>query len=172
MEQKGSMPTIEECKPVSGERWIFEIKSRSRPTQKPWRVDLEAYNWNGACDCEDFRFSREKDLTLGAKPGDDYRCYHILTARSYVMEEIFPKLAMALGGPRMPTPGEGTSAKTRAREAIKALRGDVANLMEMRQLITGQIEESYEEQTDSDSSPEPKRTPPKIYHLEDRRFER
>lgn len=166
------MPTIEECKPVEGERWIFEIKSRSRPTQKPWRVDLEAYNWNGACDCEDFRMSREKDLTLGAKPGDDYRCYHILTARSYVLEEVFPLLAKALGGPKMPTPGEGTSAMTRAKDAIRGLQGRVSNLMELRQMITGLIDECYEEQTDSQPDPKPERPAQKIYHLQDRQFSR
>ena len=166
------MPTTEECTPVEGMRWTFDIKSRSRPTQKPWRVDLEAYHWNGACDCEDFRFNKESDLSHGAKPSDDYRCYHILTARSYVMEEIFPLLAKALGGPTMAEPGAGESQMTQAKKAIRALQGHVPNLIELRQMITGLIDECYEDQTDSQPSPEPQRPAQKIYHLQDRQFTR
>lgn len=178
--RKGS--AMQEVTPVEGMRWTFHVRSRSRPTQKPWVVDLEAYNWSGACDCEDFHFSREPDLKAGAKAGDDYRCYHILVCRSYVMEEIFPKLAQALGGPRMPTPGEGAGARTRARELIESIK-TVPGLMELRQLITGRIDEltdnEHQEPTgepDPDAEPKPQRAAQKIYHLQDersaRRYER
>lgn len=170
---------FQEVQIIEGKRWCFEVHSRSRPGQKH-EVDLEAYSWNGACACENFHFAHGKDLEHGAKPSDDLRCYHILTARSYVMEEIFPKLAKALGGPKMVNAGEGQSHQARAREAIQSVK-DVGLLMQLRQLIDKQIddiigENEHETETDSNQDSEPERAPQKVYHLEtganERRYQR
>lgn len=158
---------FEEVQPIEGKRWCFRVHSRSRP-ELFHEVDLEAYTWNGACACENFMFAHAPELERGAKASDDMRCYHIITARSYVMEYVFPKLALAMGGPKMATAGEGESAATRAKQAIKSIR-DVSLLMELRQLITGQIDEvvgrDYENASNPKQSAEPRRSAQKVYHL-------
>lgn len=162
------MATIPEVQEIEGERWSFLVKSRSRPTHKPWRVDLEAYTWNGACDCEDFHFSREPDLRRGAKASDDLRCHHILRARSYLFEEIFPKLAVAMGGPKMASPGAGYSPSTRVKHDLKAIQ-NVGDLIALRTMIDAQIEERLEhhgtDKQNRGNQREPQRPAPKIYHL-------
>lgn len=157
---------FEEVTIIEGKRWCFEVHSRSRPGQKH-EVDLEAYSWNGMCACENFHFAHGKDLEHGAKPSDDLRCYHILAARSYVMEEIFPKLAKALGGPRMQTAGEGPSPAHRAKEAILSVR-DPGLLMQLKQIIDQQIDKltGRDYEPNPEQSSESNRHPQKIYSLE------
>lgn len=84
--------------PITGEAFRFYVDSVSHPGA-PHLVDLESYRWGGQCDCENFKFRKEKDLAaLGPKsvPDDSYRCSHIKAARSFYMDEIFPKLAAAI----------------------------------------------------------------------------
>lgn len=84
--------------PIAGETFRFYVDSKSRPDM-PHLVDLESYRWGGQCSCENFKFRHEKALSeLGPKsiPDDSFRCSHIKAARSYYMDEIFPKLAAAI----------------------------------------------------------------------------
>lgn len=167
------MAEIKEVTPIEGERWSFHVHSRSRPGLRH-RVDLEAYNWNGACDCEDFNFNREPDLRRGAAAHDDWRCYHLRVARSFVMEEVFPMLAKAMGGPKMPTPGAGQSTLTRAKRSIKDIK-DVGDLISLRNEITALIDEQIDHESDHpDSNPsrESQRPAPKVYNLQSRQYTR
>jgi hypothetical protein len=63
-----------------GEFLVFTIHSRSRP-RNPHRVDLEAFDGNGACDCEHFVFKLAPELKHGAEPSERYECWHIRQAK-------------------------------------------------------------------------------------------
>jgi len=84
--------------PIAGETFRFYVDSRSNPNA-PHLVDLESYRWGGQCDCENFKFRKEPDLSKlppSAVPDDSYRCSHIKAARSYFLDEILPKLAASI----------------------------------------------------------------------------
>jgi hypothetical protein len=91
--------------PIAGETFRFYVDSKSRPDM-PHLVDLESYRWGGQCSCEAFKFKHEpalSRLTVKTIPDDSYRCSHIKAARSYYMDEIFPKLAAAIRRIAAPT---------------------------------------------------------------------
>lgn len=96
-----------EIKPEEGSWVVYFVHSRTRASIY-WRVDLEAYDWNGACDCEHFKFHCEPNLVRGAKASDDFRCYHIKMARSHVMDEVFPTLLEAIRKKQQPTTAKRT----------------------------------------------------------------
>lgn len=76
-----------EVKPDEFEKHTFTVQSRSEAV-KPYRVYLDAYSWNGMCNCADFEFRFRPHLERGENPGDDKRCWHIKRARSYYLDEI------------------------------------------------------------------------------------
>ena len=80
--------------PIVGEFWRFHIRSRTRADLH--LVDLEAYNFNGECSCEHFRFKLCRMLDDGAKPSESRRCDHIKRARAYMTEILFPLVAKNL----------------------------------------------------------------------------
>ncbi len=59
-------------------RWFVPSHSRNIDHL----VDLENYGGNGSCTCEHFTFTLERILQKGAKPGDEWRCKHIIQARA------------------------------------------------------------------------------------------
>lgn len=80
-------PLPDRCEPVPGERLTFRVASRSRP--KPWRVDLEAWGFNGECECEAFNFHHLPKLKadfLEGRPARRRRCWHIQRAFEYHAE--------------------------------------------------------------------------------------
>jgi hypothetical protein len=80
---------------VDGEYFTFRIGSRSRPDRTHF-VDLEENEWNGKCDCEFFSMKCQPKLNRGATPCDGLRCAHIRRARSYLLDNVLPKLSAAL----------------------------------------------------------------------------
>src|SRR4051812_22136675 len=97
------MPVVEDVEEIGHEHFRFYVISRADQTHKHL-VDLEGYRFNGWCGCERFKFACEPELSRGAKPDDRLRCWHIKRARSYFMDNILPKLAEALHGPKAPAP--------------------------------------------------------------------
>jgi len=71
---------------VPHEVWCFTVTSLSRPHDPPYRVELDAYDFNGQCPCKRFTFSLQKRLEAGARPGDKYRCNHLKRAWTFWME--------------------------------------------------------------------------------------
>ena len=75
-------------------------------------VELDLYDGNGGCTCEDFTFRLEPILRAGAVPndfeGDALRCDHIKAARTKLVDDIIanvahkPALATAAPAPRQP----------------------------------------------------------------------
>ncbi len=80
---------------IAGETFSFFVASESRATS-PHRVEIDAYHFNGACSCPDFKCRKEPKLSRGAKPSDELRCRHVRKARSYFLDEILPILAKEL----------------------------------------------------------------------------
>ena len=77
--------------PIEGELFRFHVRSRTRGIQH--LVDLEEYEWNGACSCEHFTLRFRRQLEDGAAPGNSRRCDHIKRARDYALEELLPLVA-------------------------------------------------------------------------------
>lgn len=107
------MARIKNVEPVQGDYFTYYVHSRSRPGEK-WRVELEPFNWNGSCTCENFMFAHAPDLSRGVKPdGDSHRCYHIMAARSYFLEEVAPMIAKQL--PKAPPSITGQIEKPKGK---------------------------------------------------------
>lgn len=65
------------CEVLRSEGFFVYLVASRRKNIAPHRVDLEQYNFNGACDCEDFQIRREPVVSRSMVPGDDTRCHHI-----------------------------------------------------------------------------------------------
>jgi len=74
-----------EVEPIFGERWCYHVRSRSG--HQAYRVDLEAFEGNGQCDCLHFE-TRFKPILSRGIARDWLRCYHILRARGLVLNAI------------------------------------------------------------------------------------
>ena len=51
-------------------------------------VEINCYDWNGACACPHFTFRLEPLMKAGAKPSNATRCHHILEARDQFIEDV------------------------------------------------------------------------------------
>jgi hypothetical protein len=51
-------------------------------------VELDAYNGNGKCACENFQYRLEPLLKAGAKPSNATRCHHCLEARDQFIDDV------------------------------------------------------------------------------------
>lgn len=71
---------LREVTPVHGEMGVYLVESRSRPAIQH-RVDVLAYNGNGACGCEHFEIRVRGTLERGAKPAIHLECRHLAVAR-------------------------------------------------------------------------------------------
>ena len=81
--------------PIAGEWLCFTVRSRSRPRMEH-RIELEAYNFNGFCSCENFEFHLNGKLKRGERDsiGDRYRCPHIRAARNWLLDrKLLPQIA-------------------------------------------------------------------------------
>lgn len=85
--------------PVEGELLQFDVESDSNP-HFPWRVDLREFEYQGGCDCMDFRV-RVKPLMRDRTPapGKQYgfvpeqkRCPHVRSALRYFLREWIPRV--------------------------------------------------------------------------------
>lgn len=84
--------------PIPGELLCFNVRSHRDPGVQ-YRVELDAYNYNGACSCEHFTIRLEPELAKQgrhAKPSPLLRCKHIMEARDSFMDEVLPKLGQAI----------------------------------------------------------------------------
>lgn len=150
------MPEIPRVIAIPGEWWTFNVHSWSKPGTRH-RVELDAFGWNGSCTCEWYEYNCAPELSRGAAPCDGYRCRHIHVARSYVLDEILPKLAKAMRGERVP------ESNAELRPLAKA-RASIMGLTEMRELsaISELIEERMQQVL-----VDPPAAVPKVYHLRD-----
>lgn len=80
---------------IAGEFFRFHCGSRSSPG-KEYLVDLEENDWAGRCGCIHFEMKCQPKLNKGHAPCDGLRCSHIRRCRSYLLDEILPKLAKQL----------------------------------------------------------------------------
>ena len=48
-------------------------------------VDLEEFEFNGQCSCEDFDYRMRPQLEEGAKPNPALRCWHLEVARHFYL---------------------------------------------------------------------------------------
>lgn len=74
----------------------FLVRSRKRPEVKHL-VQLDAYNFNGACGCENFCNPILRKLREGAPPSDDTRCYHIKAARERLLDRFLREVSSHQG---------------------------------------------------------------------------
>ncbi len=92
----------------------YFVKSDSRKAEH--LVELDAYNCNGKCTCEDFRIRREPKLEQRAKPCDGLRCKHIAQARAFLTDDIIKRMASMQNGKTNEQKAEKTARqKERAR---------------------------------------------------------
>lgn len=85
------MPVDLKVWPIKDKFLCFHVESRSEP-QFPREVDLESFKFNGMCNCQRFDFACYSMLSKGANPAEHLRCAHIKAARSFFLDEIFPKI--------------------------------------------------------------------------------
>lgn len=78
--------------PVHGETFVYWVQSLSRAGVRH-RVELQAYNGNGACGCESFEFKCRGHLERGAARGSRFRCSHIRAAREFAMDDLMDRIA-------------------------------------------------------------------------------
>jgi hypothetical protein len=72
----------------------YDVDSHSRPEIRH-RVEIDAWNGNGECQCEHFQIRLRPMLRAGVIPiGDNLRCHHIKEAREEFTTE-FLRLVMA-----------------------------------------------------------------------------
>lgn len=72
-----------------------EVASHSRPGL--WhQVILDAYRGNGSCECEHFVCRLERELAMGAEPGDATRCQHIVEARAELLDATIQRIAAVM----------------------------------------------------------------------------
>jgi hypothetical protein len=70
----------------------YFVRSRSRP-EVEHLVELDKWDGNGACMCENFRFDRLRRLKAGATPCEHTRCWHIERAREWLVDKLIRQLA-------------------------------------------------------------------------------
>lgn len=70
----------------------FLVRSRKRDGVKHL-VQLDAYNYNGACGCENFCNPLLRKLREGALPSDETRCYHIRRVREVLMDKFLREVS-------------------------------------------------------------------------------
>ena len=80
---------------VPGEPFRARVASRTRAGRRHF-VDLQAMEWNGVCDCEDFQCNRVKAIKRKGLRKTATRCWHILAARNAWFDEFGPLLAFIL----------------------------------------------------------------------------
>ena len=90
------MPTIPLQKLVggvseNGDFLVFYVAS-SRPEIEPHRVDLQRYNGNGSCDCENFQYKKRPLLEKRAMPAEILECKHIKRAKRYLLWKVLNKM--------------------------------------------------------------------------------
>ena len=76
--------------PITGEPLRFHVQSRTVENLKHL-VDLEEYNFNGFCGCQDFDF--RKRMIAERRNGERARCWHIEQARDFFINDILKKMA-------------------------------------------------------------------------------
>jgi len=81
--------------PIRGELKRFFVDSE-RPGQHPYLVDLDSYDGNGECACDNFRIRLvSKVQTEARKPKNQrwpMRCKHIKWAREYLLDKLLAAL--------------------------------------------------------------------------------
>jgi len=65
----------------------WHVESIGKP-KFPHLVVLTDYDGNGACDCENFIFSKLPELRLGRRPQPATRCKHIRAAREALLNRV------------------------------------------------------------------------------------
>jgi hypothetical protein len=73
----------------------FWIRSRTSPD--PHLVDLQEYNLNGFCSCQDFEFRRQPKLPADADNPDATRCRHIRAVREWLLNRVLFDVAVMTG---------------------------------------------------------------------------
>lgn len=84
-------------RPIPGEPMRMYIPSRS-DSKMCYLVDLEEYDFNGACSCQDFQFNREKLLKNGATPNGETKCWHLKVGRESFLEKCLRMVAERMAG--------------------------------------------------------------------------
>lgn len=79
---------------VEGEPFRFLVQSDQ--TDEKYLVDVQDCNFTGACNCMHFLVRCAPKIAYGQR-GPTVRCKHISRAREFFLEEILPKLAVAMG---------------------------------------------------------------------------
>lgn len=86
---------MSQVKFLTGEPFRARVMSRTRPGR--WHfVDLQAMEWNGQCDCEDFTCNKTKLIKRRGLRLASTRCWHIHRARAAWLDENGPLLAFIL----------------------------------------------------------------------------
>lgn len=78
-------------RPSPGELLVYYVRSKSRPTHEH-RVDLDSYNMNGECGCENFEFNMRGPLEAGQR-GSKYQCRHIIDALKFFAKEMLERIS-------------------------------------------------------------------------------
>jgi hypothetical protein len=94
------MPPAEALKyvrEIEGEPLRLLVPSRTHRNAE-YLVDLEEYDFNGACVCQDFEMRHQPLLVRGAKPDNQMRCWHILIARTYFLNRELRAAAARMRG--------------------------------------------------------------------------
>lgn len=86
------MPTIPANQLVDGvaehpDFLVFLVESRTEGVL-PHRVDLQRYNANGFCDCDNFKYKMNPALADGAMPQPALECWHIKQAKRYLLFKV------------------------------------------------------------------------------------
>lgn len=79
---------------VEGEPFRFLVQSDK--TDEKYLVDVQESSFTGACNCMHFLVRCAPKIAYGHR-GPTVRCKHINRARDFFLEEILPKLAVAMG---------------------------------------------------------------------------
>ena len=97
------MAAIPLVAPIQGEALRFHVRSRTTPGLC-YLVDLESYSLNGECGCDHFAFRLRPQLddTPKPTPRDSTRCWHIMQARRWLLDQFLEKLAEEYGDARRP----------------------------------------------------------------------
>jgi hypothetical protein len=75
-------PIVEE---IPGEPLRFLVHSRTAEL-KQYLVDLEEFDFNGQCGCDNFEYRFQPMLKKGAPASDQLRCWHIRQSRQFFLE--------------------------------------------------------------------------------------
>ena len=86
---------MRDIKPIAGEWFRFFIRSDTR--HHVWHlVDLESFDFNGACGCEAFMFRFAPDLERGKRDNEMtgiYQCKHIQRAQLFFARVMVKEMA-------------------------------------------------------------------------------